>query len=97
MSKKWKDIRRKKKTRGLDLWTMDNLLHVGGGIGVALMWWLLKMPPWQAVMIVLVLGFGREVYQHLDRPFPWVNFHNVGEALSWGVGACMIWVVRCVV
>lgn len=83
-----------KKTKGLDLATMDNAYHLAGGVVIGLVGWMLGCPGWQCMFFALGIGFGREIYQHLDRPMPWLNLHNVGEALSWAGGATVVWGVR---
>ncbi len=67
---------------------------MGAGLALGLVGWALGMPSYQAFLLALVVGFGREIAQHLDRPLPILNLHNVGEALSWGAGAGLVGFVR---
>lgn len=86
-----------KKKKGLNLMSIDNLLHMFGGAGIAGAFWLAGQPPIVGLIAALLVGFGREIGQHLDRPFPYLNLHNVGEALSWFAGAGLVGLGRWLV
>ena len=83
-----------KKSKGLNLMTTDNAAHLLVGLAVALIGWAWRINPWQLVLLVIFIGFGREILQHTDRPPPWLNLHNVGEALMWLPGAVVVAIGR---
>lgn len=76
--------------------SLDNVLHMAGGIGIGLAYWWIGQHPIGAILFTLAFGFAREIFQHWDRGFPWLNLHNVGEALSWVGGATLVWALRAV-
>jgi len=82
-----------RKKEGLDLMTEDNVLHMIGGVVIGGLFWACGLPAWQSFLFALGFGFGRELWQHWDRT-PWMNLHNVGEAMSWGSGAGLVVLVR---
>ena len=70
--------------------TRDTLLHALGGAVIALLF-----PPWFGVTAALLVGYAREIEQHVcaagTRQGWWrLSSHKHTEAFAWGAGALML-------